>query len=199
MKKARMLPVAPDDDELVDENDPDSFYDGPSKSQLKRESEALQDLGGQLVALSVEQVKKIAMPDNLRDAIRLAQKINSHGARRRQMQLIGKIMRSVDSAPLQAALDEINGVSAAATARQHHLEKLRERIMADDAVFAEIARDFPDADIQQLRQLRRNALKEAEQKKPPRAFRELFRQIRELVEARDKAIAAAAPESSDEE
>jgi ribosome-associated protein len=95
-------------------------------------------------------------------------------------------MRSIDTEPLQAALDEVKGVSAAATARQHHLEKLRERVMADDAVFAEIGRDYPGADIQYLRQLRRNALKEIEQQKPPRAYRELFRQLRELVQGAEK-------------
>ena len=159
------------------------FYGGPSKSQRKRESAALQDMGAELVALSADRLKKIDMPENLRDAIRDAQRFTKHEARRRQMQLIGKIMRSVDTAPLQAALDEVNGISAAANARQHRLEKLRERIMADEKVFAEIGRDFPGADLQQLRQLRRNALKEAEQKKPPRAFRELFRQLRELTES----------------
>lgn len=163
-------------------------YDGPSKSQRKRESAALQDMGAELVALSAERLKKIEMPENLRDAIRDAQRFSKHEARRRQMQLIGKIMRSVDTAPLQAALDEVKGVSAVANARQHHLEKLRERIMADEKVFAEIGRDFPAADLQQLRQLRRNALKEAEQNKPPRAFRELFRQLRELTEGADTKV-----------
>ena len=138
------------------------------------------------------------MPDNLREALREAQRITAHGARRRQMQLIGKIMRSVDTAPLQAALDEVKGVSAAATARQHRLEKLRERLLADDSAFAELAADFPGANIQHLRQLRRNALKEAEQKKPPRAYRELFRELRELVEGRAKVGAGGTAESDDD-
>lgn len=180
MNKTPILPVESEDTE------PEFFWAGPSKSQRKRDSTALQDMGAELVELSPERLKKIEMPDNLREAIRDAQRITQHGAHRRQMQLIGKLMRGIDPEPLKAALDEVKGVSAAANARQHHLEKLRERIMADDAVFAEVGRDFPGADIQQLRQLRRNALKEAEQNKPPRAFRELFRQLRELVEAAAK-------------
>lgn len=196
MNKTRILPVE------IEEAEPEFFWAGPSKSQRKRESTALQDMGAELVALSPERLKKIEMPDNLREALRDAQRITQHGAHRRQMQLIGKIMRSVDIEPLQAALDEVKGTSVAATARQHRLEKLRERIMADDAVFAEIGRDYPGADIQQLRQLRRNALKEAEQNKPPRAFRELFRQLRELVEAAEKVgaggTAADAPDDNAE-
>lgn len=204
MRRTRILPAAEGDaengdlsatpdttdtpiTEFDDDNGPE--YLGPSKSQRKRESTALQDLGAELVELSPERLKKIEMPDNLREALREAQRITAHGARRRQLQLIGKIMRSVDPAPLQAALDEVKGLSAAATARQHRLEKLRERLLADDSAFAELATDYPGADIQKLRQLRRNALKEAEQKKPPRAYRELFRELRELVEGHAKVDA----------
>jgi ribosome-associated protein len=155
-------------------------YSGPSKSQLKREMTALQDLGAELVKLSKERLAKIAMPDRLRDALLDAQRFTKHEARRRQMQYIGKIMRDIDAAPLQAAMDEIKGNSEAATIRQHRLENLRTRLMEDETKFSELARDYPAADIQHLRQLRRNALKEAQQNKPPRAYRELFRELREL-------------------
>lgn len=165
-----------------DESDSFDAYDGPSKSALKRQMTALQDLGAELVALSPERLKKIDMPDNLRDAIRDAQRFTKNEAKRRQMQYIGKLMRGIESAPLQAAIDEIKGVSAAANIRQHQLERLRNRLMEDDAVFSEIARDYPAADIQHLRQLRRNAIREAEQNKPPRAYRELFRGLRDLSE-----------------
>ena len=92
-------------------------------------------------------------------------------------------MRAVDAAPIQAALDEVNGVSAAATARMHRLERLRERLLEDEAVLGEISRDYPAADLQRLRQLRRNALKEQELAKPPRAYREIFRELRDLAAA----------------
>jgi ribosome-associated protein len=85
--------------------------------------------------------------------------------------------------PLREAINALKGISAAANARQHRLEQLRVRLMADETAFGDLARDYPGADIQHLRQLRRNALKEAEQGKPPRAFRELFRQLRELDES----------------
>jgi len=155
-------------------------YSGPSKSQLKREMTALQDLGAELVALSKERLAKIDMPERLRDALLDAQRFTKHEAKRRQMQYIGKIMRDIDAAPLQAAMDEIKGNSEAANIRQHRLENLRTRLMEDETRFSEVARDFPGADIQHLRQLRRNALKEAQQGKPPRAYRELFRELRDL-------------------
>lgn len=154
----------------------------PSKSALKREMDALQELGAELAALSKDQLKKIDLPEDLREAVRDAQRFTQHGAHRRQLQLIGKLMRNVDPAPIQAALDEINGVSAAAVARLHALERLRSRFLEDEKVIGEIAAAHPQADLQHLRQLRRNAMKEHELGKPPRAFRELFQVLKELHE-----------------
>lgn len=154
----------------------------PSKSAVKRAMTELQDLGAELVELSRDQLKKIDLPEDLLSAVRDAQRITQHEAHRRQMQYIGKLMRSIDAGPIRAAIDDIKGISAAATARMHALERLRTRFLEDEKVIAEIAAAHPGADLQHLRQLRRNTLKEQELGKPPRAFRELFRVLRELNE-----------------
>jgi len=158
--------------------------DRPSKTQRKRESSALQDLGAALVELSADQLAKIDMSDSLRIAVRDAKRITRHEARRRQMQYIGKLMRSTDPQPIQAALDEIAGVSTAATESLHRLERLRQRLLDDEAAaLDEITTRYPGAagaDLQQLRQLRRNTLKEQEQGKPPRAFREIFQALKAM-------------------
>ena len=176
----------------------DEIGDRPSKSQKKREMQALQSLGEALVALSPDRLKKIEMPDILREAVRDAQRFDKREAGRRQMQYIGRLMRDIDPAPIQAALDEIRGVSAAANARQHALERLRTRLLEDESVVGEIAAAHPGADIQRLRQLRRNAIKEQAEGKPPRAFREIFRVLRELNESEepghDPDVAGAADE-----
>ena len=169
----------------------------PSKSQKKRDSLALQDLGGELVALSSAQLARVDMPDSLRLAVREAQRINSNGAKRRQMQYIGRLMREADPAPIQAALDAIKGVSAAAKAREQRLERLRARLIANEQGLADIAIAFASADLQQMRQLRRNALKEQELGKPPRAFREIFRVLRELDNAAARTPADN-PEAQDD-
>ena len=153
----------------------------PSKSAMKRAMTDLQTLGAELVALSVDQLKKIDLPDALRVAVRDAQRITQHGAHRRQLQYIGKLMRSIDETPIRAALDEINGLSAVANARMHALERLRLRFIEDEKVIGEIVAAHPDADLQYLRQLRRNALKEQQLGKPSRAFRELYRVLRDLA------------------
>jgi ribosome-associated protein len=147
----------------------------------------LQSIGAELVALSTDQLKKIELPEDLREAVRDCQRFTQHGAHRRQLQYIGKLMRNIDSAPIQAALDEINGLSTAANARMHALERLRMRFLEDEKVIGEIADAHPGADLQYLRQLRRNALREKEQGKPPRAFRELYRNLRALDTNADDA------------
>ena len=160
----------------------DDFIEPPSKSSLKREMHALQDLGEQLVALSPERLKKMPLPDSLYEAVRAAQGFRME-ARRRQMQYIGKLMRKIDPAPIQVQLDIFSGNSAAEVAKMHRLERLREQLLEDDKTLGTIAETWPEADLQYLRTLRRNALKEREAGKPPKSFREIFRVLRELQEA----------------
>lgn len=156
-------------------------FEGPSKTRRKKDMHALQDLGEQLVALSTERLARLDLPEALVDAVREAQRMTKHDeGRRRQMQYVGKLMRGVDPAPIQAALEAFAGTSKEEVARQHRIERLRLELLEDEAVIARIASTWPGADLQHLRALRRNALKEKEHNKPPRAFRELFKVLREL-------------------
>jgi ribosome-associated protein len=155
---------------------------GTSKSQKKRDMHALQELGTALVELSTERLARVDMPDTLREAILQAQRITAHEGRRRQMQYIGRLMRDVDPAPMREALAVVKGASAAETARLHRVERLRERLLEDEAVLTEIGRDHPGADLSRLRQLRRGVLREREAGRPVKGYRELFRTLRELDE-----------------
>jgi len=145
---------------------------------------ALQEMGAALVALAPARLARIEMPDDLRGAVLEAQRLTRHEARRRQLQYIGRLMRDADPAPIRAALDALAGVNAEENARQHRLERLRERLLADEAVLTEIGAAHPGADLARLRQLRRGALQEREAGKPPKSFRELFRTLRELEDER---------------
>jgi ribosome-associated protein len=85
----------------------------PSKSQRKREAHALQALGAQLVALPPAQLARMELPDALREAVLTAQGLRPHGARRRHMQYIGKLMRQLEPAVLRmvrAALEPTRAV-----------------------------------------------------------------------------------------
>jgi ribosome-associated protein len=152
----------------------------PSKTKKKEAMHELQDLGAELVELSVGQLKRINLPEDLFSAVRECQKITAHGARRRQLMYIGKMMRHLEDEPIRAGLALIRGESSAETARLHRLERLRTRLLEDESVLSEIATLWPGVDLQHLRQLRRNALKEQETNKPPKNFRAIFQILQEL-------------------
>ncbi len=161
----------------------EDFSDGnerPSKTRQKKAMHELRDLGAELVGLSAGQLKRIDLPEDILAAVRECQKITAHGAHRRQLQYLGKLMRGADDAPIRAGLALIRGESAAETARLHRLERMRTRLLEDEAALSEIAATWPGADLQQLRQLRRNALKEQEAGKPPKNFRAIFQALQEL-------------------
>ena len=152
----------------------------PSKTKQKEAMHELRDLGAELVELSVGQLKRINLPENIFDAVRECQKITAHGARRRQIQYLGKLMRAVDDAPIRAGLALLRGESSAETARLHRLERLRAKLLEDESTLSDIAALWPAVDLQHLRQLRRNALKEQELSKPPKNFRAIFQVLQEL-------------------
>lgn len=154
-----------------------------SKSQRKRESTALQKLGAMLVTLKLSQIEQLNLPETLLTAVLEAKRLTKHEAIRRQMQYIGRIMRSVDAAPIQAQIDAWNGVNDQETAKQHQLERWRDRLVEDDAVLGEFLAQYPACDAQQLRTLIRNTRKERAANKPPANFRALFRMLREITQS----------------
>jgi len=166
---------------LIEEDEEGQEYDGPSKTRRKQEMHDLQALGEQLVGINNERLRQLTLTDNLLAAIIEAKRITAHGARRRQMQYIGKLMRTIDAAPVQAKLDEWNGISNVHNAKFHQLEHWRERLLADDEALSELARECAAADIQKIRTLIRNARKEAAAGQPPKSSRALFRELRAVL------------------
>lgn len=171
---------------------PETDIEPLSKTKKKQQMQDLQDLGEELSNLSSDWLKKIDIPENLRDALAQAQRISAHGAKRRQLQYIGKLMRDIDAAPIQAALANIRGESAVEVARMHRLERLRTRLMEDEKTLSDIADTFPGADLQHLRALRRSALKEHDGNKPPRSYREIFQALKELEAGADTIVSTNA-------
>ncbi len=150
-----------------------------SKTRRKAQMHALQKLGVELVELSKERLATMGLPETLVEAIRDAQRITAHEGRRRQMQYIGRLMRDIDPSPIQERLDAWRGQSKAEIARQHGMERLRDKLVAEDAALTEFAQAHPGIDIQALRNLIRNARKEAAEGRPPKSYREIFKVIRD--------------------
>lgn len=153
----------------------------PSKTQRKKAMQALQDLGEDLVSLSADQLAQFDLPEGLREAVKAARRITQHEARRRQGQYIGKLMRDLDPEGIRTQLDRIRGVSAAATAHMHRLERWRERLLEDESSLEQLAGEHPGCDVQRLRQLIRNARKERDEQKAPKAFRQLYQMLKEII------------------
>ena len=152
-----------------------------SKTKQKQAMHEQQVLGKALLDLPAEQLDALGLPDTPARALREAKTSAAHGARRRQMQYIGRLMRDVDPAPIRERLALLRGESAQASARQRRLEQWRVRLLEDDGALTEFAQQFPRADTQMLRAMIRNARREQKEAKPPRAFRELFRLLREAA------------------
>jgi ribosome-associated protein len=157
-----------------------------SKSQRKREMTALQDLGAEIEALPKEKFKRVPLPEHVAEALLEARRISNHEGKRRQMQYVGKVMRSLDKAEVAAirrVLDTFKGASRAETARLHLIERWRDRLLADDGAMTAFCTEHPDADVQALRTLVRNARREAQMQKPPRASREIFQMVKAVLDA----------------
>lgn len=158
-------------------------YERPSKSEAKRESDALQKLGAVLVEAARDRVKRVPMPEDVREAILMCQTITNHEGRRRQLQFVGKKMRTLDEeevAVIQRAIDSWKGASKSETAALHALERRREKLLADDAALTVLLAEHPELDVQHLRTLIRNARKEQAESKPPKAYREIFQILKDL-------------------
>ncbi|MGL6157549.1 MAG: ribosome biogenesis factor YjgA, partial [Ralstonia mannitolilytica] len=133
--------------DIGDEDDPDT---PKSKSQRKREVNALQDLGSALEALPKDKLAKVPLPETLADALREAKRITSHEGKRRQMQYIGKLMRALTDEDVEAirrVMATFVGASKAETARLHAIERWRDRLIAGDDAVTEFIAAHPDTDV----------------------------------------------------
>ncbi|MCS4308902.1 ribosome-associated protein [Rheinheimera pacifica] len=156
--------------------------EGKSKSQVKREMHELQKLGEELVSLSAAARAKVPLDDELKDALQLADKLgNKREALRRHIQFIGRLMRTRELEPIEQALAVLRNTNQAATRQFHKVEQWRDKLLADNDAVTDFIAAHPDVDVQQLRQLIRNAKKEQEKQQPPKAFRELFQLIKPLI------------------
>ena len=175
--------------------DPDDTDARPSKSALKRQSHDLQTLGLEVAGLSDARLASTPMPDALRDAIVEYRRTKSHEGRRRQLQYVGKLMRSADEARLREAVAAAKLGSARETLALHEAERWRAELIADDEALTRWMQQHPDTDTQQLRSLVRAARRDAvaPEARQPKSHRELFQLIKGAMAGHDPA----APDTDD--
>jgi ribosome-associated protein len=167
--------------------DDEPLYDGPSRSQQRREALDIFKLAETLAALSDAQLARVPLADDLLAEVRRTRAVTSHIARKRQTQFLAKQLRKLDETevePIRKALADDRDKAHRETAALHRVETLRERLLeGGDEALSEFIAAYPSADRQRLRQLVRNALAERKTNKPPHAQREIFRELRELLDA----------------
>jgi len=153
-----------------------------SKTRRKRQMKDLQDVGSSLVRLSAEQLSRIEMPEELREAVMECKRFTKHEAIRRQMQYIGRIMRDIDAGPIVDQLTRLEAPTRRHTALFHAAEKWRRDLLDDDDAVKRFVKEFPEADPHRLRGLIEGAREEERASKPPRSSRELFHVLNAIVQ-----------------
>ena len=159
-----------------------------SRSQQRRDALAVFDLADQLAGMSNSQLNALPLTDELREAIEDTRRIHSHVARKRQTQYLAKLLRRDEDSveALRRAMEHDKADARRETAALHRIEQWRERLINDgDSALGELAELCPHADRQRLRSLVRQARTEKLQNRPPRAFREIFQELKPLFEALD--------------
>lgn len=153
----------------------------PSKSQRKRECDALQKLGEELLSIKPGELKSLELPDELNDAVAIARALKSNSALKRQRQYIGKIMRSLDSESIEKQIAHIKHKNDVNSDSFRRVEQWRDKLLAGDRqTLTELIDRYPAIDRQHINQLIRQAVQEQSKDKPPAAARKLFRYLRDL-------------------
>ncbi len=154
-----------------------------SKSQRKREAHELLDLAKKLIAMPETRLKRLPLDQDLRAEVDFARSIRAHGARKRQLMTVGKMLRKRDTEPLMDAVNNIDQKNRQVNLRFHQVEAWRDRLIeGSDQELTKLLEQNPSTHAQTLRQLIRNAKKELKLGKPPTASRKLFKLLRELDE-----------------
>ncbi|WP_232229785.1 ribosome biogenesis factor YjgA [Polaromonas glacialis] len=166
----------------------------PSKTQLKAEADEKQALGEALLTLRADLMARLDLPDKLLDALKEARRITNFEGRRRQMQFIGKLMRTLDMTPIRAAIDEQANGSADLTLALHLAEQWRDKLIASDDALSQWLTDYPATDSQQLRALIRQARKDIAKPETPgeaprhgKSYREIFQLVKLAMAEEPKA------------
>ncbi|MDP1772780.1 MAG: ribosome biogenesis factor YjgA [Methylobacter sp.] len=155
----------------------------PNKTQIKKDMAALFALSEEMAELSAGQLKLLELPEIINKAVAEASGMPHKSARKRLLKFIAGQIHKIDAEPILEKLARIKNKSAHAVREHHAVERWRDRLIAEgnDALTA-LLDEQPQADRQLLRQLLRNAQKEAEAGKPPKSSRLLYRHLKELFQ-----------------
>lgn len=165
----------------------DEFNDDelpPSRSQRRRDAWDVLELAEKLVAMPASQLKEVPLDETILDAVKMAQKITSHIAHKRQVHYLAKLMRKqADLEAIRVSVDKPLEVRRRETAELHLMERWRERLLSEgDEAVGELVTQYPDTDRHRLRQLIRQAGVEKRENRPPSAYRAIFQVLKAQIQ-----------------
>jgi ribosome-associated protein len=167
---------------MIDAFEDEPEYERPNKSEQKREAQAFLDLAKKLEPLSEQQWYDIALPEHVIDALQALKGMPQKAAKKRQFKLVAKYLRDTDVHAALAAVENIEQVQTKVNLEFHRIERWRDRLLSEGrTALTEFLAEYPNVDVQQLRQLMRNANQEADKNKPPKSAKLLFKLLRECV------------------
>ena len=158
----------------------DEIDDRPSRSQLKRDMTALQQLGADLAALGDKVVREAGLPPEVEKALLLIKTMTKHEAKRRHMQYVGKLMRTFDTTHARDLVEAAHLGHQVKTKAFQRIEDLRDRLVDGDDDLLQSLFDVHPGEGQRLRQLTLGARREKDSNKPPKNSRALFRLLRDI-------------------
>ena len=175
-------------DEELEEDESTEFYAiRPNKTQIKKEIAAISDMAEEISQLSPTHIAEFELPEAIERALLDAGKMGQNSARKRLIKYITAQLRNIEIEPVQEKLARLQNRSAHAVREHHQAEQWRDRLLEDNGAgqLTELISEFPEIDSQHLRQLQRNAQKEAKEEKPPNSARLIYKYLKDIISSQD--------------
>jgi ribosome-associated protein len=195
------LEMNEEQDYYYEEDDEIEYYAvRPNKTRIKKEIAALFDLGEELSKLSPALLDTFELPENIRKSVFEVSGMPHKGARKRLLKYIAGQLHKIEVEPILEKLARIKNKSAHGIREHHIAERWRDRLIkGNNEDLAELLDEMPNADSQHLRQLMRNAQKEAAAMKPPKSSRLLYRYLKELLSGHPEELMEAEENQEEDE
>lgn len=187
-----------EEDYLDDEGDEDELYAiRPNKTLIKKQIAEILAMAEEICELSPGHIAEFKLPERIENALLDAGKMGKNAARKRLLKYITGQLRTLDTDAVQEKLARMKSKSAHAVREHHQAERWRDQLLADtgNQQLTLLKSEYPDADSQHIRQLQRNAQKEAKEDKPPKSSRLLYKYLKDLVTDQDSYSAEFAPDT----
>ena len=179
-------------DEEEDANDDESveyYAIRPNKTRIKKEIAGVMAMAEEICQLSPSQIAEFELPESIEQAILDAMKMGHNSARKRLLKYITAQLRNIDTEAVQEKLARMKNRSAHAVREHHQAERWRDQLLSDAGAhqLTQLMDEFPAADSQYIRQLQRNAQKEAKEAKPPKSARQLYKYLKEMISGEEQS------------